>query len=77
VADHHPGLRRRVPGLLPAARGTNNIALALLKFETLAAYEAYRSRIRADAAGSANFRDAQEKRFILSEERTFLQVVEA
>ena len=57
--------------------GTNNIALALLKFETLAAYEAYRARIRADAAGSANFHDAQEKRFILSEERTFLRVVEA
>jgi hypothetical protein len=56
--------------------GTSNIALALLKFETLAAYEAYRARIRADAAGAANFRDAQEKRFILSEERTFLRVVE-
>lgn len=57
--------------------GTNNIALALLKFETLAAYEAYRGRIRADEAGAANFRDARDKRFILSEERTFLRVVEA
>ena len=56
--------------------GTNNIALALLRFETLADYEAYRGRIRADAAGGANFRDAQEKRFILSEERTFLRAVE-
>jgi hypothetical protein len=56
---------------------TNNIALALLRFDSLAAYEAYRARIRADDAGSANFRDAQEKRFILSEERTFLRTVEA
>ena len=55
--------------------GTNNIALALLRFESLTAYEAYRARIRADAAGAANFRDAIEKRFILSEERTFLTPV--
>jgi hypothetical protein len=57
--------------------GTNNIALALLRFESLAAYEAYRARIKTDAAGSANFRDAQGKRFIVSEERTFLKPVEA
>jgi len=56
--------------------GTNNIALALLRFDSLAAYEAYRARIRVDAAGAANFRDAMEKRFILTEERTFLTEVE-
>ena len=57
--------------------GTNNIALALLRFPSLAAYEAYRARIKTDEAGAANFRDALEQRFILSEERTFLRVVEA
>ncbi len=57
--------------------GTNNIALALIGFESLAAYEAYRARLREDAAGMANFREAQEKRFILSEERTFLTPVAA
>ncbi len=56
--------------------GTNNIALAMISFESLAAYEAYRARIRTDPAGMANFRDAQEKRFILSEERTFLTPIE-
>ena len=55
--------------------GTNNIALALISFPSLAAYEAYRARIKADAAGAANFRMAQEERFILSEERTFLTPV--
>ena len=55
--------------------GTNNIALAMIGFESLAAYEAYRARLRADPAGMANFRLAQEKRFILSEERTFLEPV--
>jgi hypothetical protein len=55
--------------------GTNNIAHAMLRFESLAAYEGYRARIRADPAGAATFRDAVEKRFILSEERTFLTPV--
>src|SRR5204863_9619547 len=56
--------------------GTNNIALALISFESLAAYEAYRARLRADPAGAANFRTAETERFILSEERTFLRRVE-
>ena len=55
--------------------GTNNIALAMISFESLAAYEAYRARLRADAAGAANFAMAQAKRFILSEERTWLMPV--
>jgi hypothetical protein len=56
--------------------GTDNIALALISFESLAAYEGYRARLRADPAGAANFRMAQEERFILTEERTFLRPVE-
>jgi hypothetical protein len=55
--------------------GTNNIALALIGFPSLAAYETYRARLRTDDAGMANFREAQQKRFILSEERTFLTPV--
>ena len=51
--------------------GTNNIALALISFDSLAAYEAYRARLRADAGGAENFRFAQGERFILSEQRTF------
>jgi hypothetical protein len=53
--------------------GTNNIALALIGFDSLADYEAYRSRLKADPDGAANFAFAEEKRFILSEERTFLR----
>jgi NIPSNAP len=55
--------------------GTNNIALALISFDSLAAYETYRERLRSDAEGVANFRFAQDERFILSEERTFLRGV--
>jgi len=57
--------------------GTNNIAFALISFKSLAAYETYRARLKADAASQANFALAQTKRFILSEERTFLTKVEA
>jgi len=57
--------------------GTDNIAQALIGFDSLAAYEAYRARLRADPAGAANFRMAQDRRFILSEERTFLRQVTA
>lgn len=55
--------------------GTNDIAWGLISFDSLAAYEAYRARLRADAEGRANFEMAQAKRFILREERTFTEVV--
>ena len=55
--------------------GTNNVALAMIGFDSLASYEAYRARLRADAAGLANFRFAEENRLILKEERTFLRQV--
>jgi len=55
--------------------GTNNIALALISFESLAAYETYRARLKVDAEGAANFRFAESERFILSEERSFLRPV--
>jgi hypothetical protein len=57
--------------------GTNNIAFALISFESLAAYEAYRARLRKDAEGMANFNFAEENKFILAEERTFLRKVVA
>jgi hypothetical protein len=57
--------------------GTNNIAFALISFESLAAYESYRARLRADSEGMANFNFAEENRFILAEERTFLRQVVA
>jgi hypothetical protein len=55
--------------------GTNTIAYGLISFESLAAYETYRERLKADSEGAANFSLAQQKRFILSEERTFLRQV--
>ena len=57
--------------------GTNNIALAMISFPSLTAYEQYRARLRADEKATANFETAQRERFILAEERTFLRKVEA
>ncbi|NHZ91460.1 NIPSNAP family protein [Massilia sp. CCM 8733] len=56
--------------------GTNYEAWGLVGFDSLAAYEAYRARLRLDPESRANFAMAQEKRFILREERTFTEVVE-
>ncbi len=55
--------------------GTNNIAIALISFENLAAYESYRARIKNDPDSAENFRFAQEAHFILSERRTFIRPV--
>ena len=57
--------------------GTNDIAWGLISFESLAAYEAYRARLKIDPEGKANFERAESKRFILREERTFLEDVSA
>ena len=56
--------------------GTNNIAFALISFDSLATYEAYRARLRADQDGAENFQFAEQQKFILAEERTFLRKVE-
>jgi hypothetical protein len=55
--------------------GTNDIAWALIAFESLAAYERYRERIKADQEGQENFNMAQSKRIILREERNFVEAV--
>ena len=56
--------------------GTNDVAWGLIAFDTLASYEKYRARLRSDQEARANFAFAQAKRFILREERTFLEAVE-
>jgi len=55
--------------------GTNDIGFGLIAFDSLAAYESYRARLRTDAEAKANFAMAQSKRFVLREERTFLEIV--
>jgi len=56
--------------------GSNVEAWGLIAFATLADYEAYRTRLKADDEARANFAFAQAGRFILREERRFCEVVE-
>ena len=55
--------------------GTNDIGWGLIAFESLAAYEAYRARLKLDSEARENFALAQSKRLVLREERTFLEMV--
>jgi NIPSNAP len=56
--------------------GTNDIAWGLIRFDSLAAYEDYRARLKTDAEGRENFALAQAKRLILREERNFVEIVD-
>ncbi|MGH8184038.1 MAG: NIPSNAP family protein [Rhodanobacteraceae bacterium] len=56
-------------------QGTNYVGWGLIAFDSLAAYEAYQARLRRDSDGVKNFEFAQTKRFILKEERNFVEVV--
>ena len=51
--------------------GSNHEAWGIIAFDSLAAYEAYRTRLRADEEAARNFAWAQEMRFILREQRSF------
>ena len=56
--------------------GTNDIGWGLISFDSLASYEAYKVRLRADPEAKQNFALAQSKKFILREERNFVEVVD-
>jgi hypothetical protein len=65
----------RLIGYFLPLEGTNDIGWGLIAFDNLAAYEAYRVRLKSDPEARANFVYAQSKRFVLREERTFLEIV--
>jgi len=71
-----PRLGGKLLGYFLPHEGTNYEAWGLVGFESLAAYEAYRARLRSDPEARQNFEYAQQQRFILREERSFAQVVE-
>jgi hypothetical protein len=56
--------------------GTNDVAWGLIAFDSLASYETYRARLKADAEARENFVMAQTHRLILREERNFVEVVD-
>jgi len=48
----------------------------LIAFDSLADYELYRTRLKKDDEGRANFIMTQTQRVILREERNFVEVVD-
>jgi len=66
----------RLVGYFVPHEGTNDVAWGLISFGSLADYESYRARLKADPEGAENFEQARLKRFIVREERTFLEAVD-
>lgn len=60
-------------GYFAPHEGTNDIAWGLISFDSMAAYERYRAVLKSDPEGCKNFELAQAMRFILREERTWLE----
>ena len=56
--------------------GTNDIGWGLIRLPTLSAYESYRARLQEDSEARQNLAFAHEQRFIIREERTFLENVD-
>jgi hypothetical protein len=56
--------------------GTNNVAWGLIAFDSLASYETYKKKLKADPEARNNFAAAEAKRFILREERNFVEIVD-
>jgi len=71
-----PRLGGRLLGYWLPHEGTNYEAWGLVGFDSLADYEAYRARLKADPEARANFEFAQKQRFIRREERTFCEDVQ-
>ena len=53
--------------------GSSTTAYGIYNIESLAAYGAYRERLRASPLGRENFEFAQREMFLLKEERIFLR----
>ena len=57
--------------------GSATTAYGLYNVENLAAYEAYRARLKDDPLGRENFAFAQREQFIRREDRVFLRLASA
>ena len=57
--------------------GSSTLAYGVYNIENLAEYEQYRTRLMADPLGKENYAFAQQEKFILREDRTFLKLASA
>ncbi len=54
--------------------GSSTLAYGVYNIDSLAAYEQYRRRLAADPLGQENYQFAQQEKFLLREDRTFLKL---
>jgi hypothetical protein len=66
----------RLVGYFLPHEGSNYEAWGLISFDSLAAYEEYRARLRTDPQGRANFAMAESRGFIRREQRSFLEALQ-
>ena len=64
-------------GYFAPHEGSATTAYGVYSIESLAAYEAYRARLRGDPQGRENFDFARREGFIRREDRRFLKAVSA
>jgi hypothetical protein len=80
---HAENLIRFVPrcgahfiGFFLPYEGTNDVGWALIGFDSLASYEAYKTRLKSDPEAREDAQWMQSKRIILREERDFVELVD-
>lgn len=64
-------------GYFAPHEGSATTGYGLYNVADLAAYEAYRARLRDDPQGRANYEFARRERFIVKEDRVFLRLASA
>ncbi len=64
-------------GYFAPHEGPTTLAYGVYNIESLAAYEEYRRRLADDPIGRENYRFAQQEKFLLREDRTFLTLASA
>lgn len=64
-------------GYFAPHEGSATTAYGVYSIDNLAAYEAYRARLKDDPLGRENYAFAQREKFILREDRIFLRLASA
>jgi len=64
-------------GYFSPHEGSSTCAYGIYNIPSLAEYEAYRTRLAADPLGQQNYDFAQQEKFILREDRTWLKLASA
>src|ERR1700733_874959 len=64
-------------GYFAPHEGTATTAYGIYSIENLAAYEAYRAKLKADPLGRENYAFSQREQFIRREERQFFRLASA